>query len=498
MNFKKQLVLLVFTVGAIVPLSLFAQEKPHIYVKSIYSLPLTLDPIQMNDVASIAVGNLIYDGLLKFSPELELEGALAESWFTSKDGKVISFKLRDQAVFHSGISVTAEDVKASLTRAMSNKSKVKNLYSSIKDIKVKDDKNLDVILKKPFPPFLSVLAGSTAKILPKTLINNKSFFDKPIGSGAFTLENIDKQKKEISLNAFSSYYLGQPKIAKMLLKETTEEVAVQLAKVGELHDLSIWPLTENNDVFSLGQKISSPVASTWIIGINTTKPPFNDLKIRQLFKNQIPTEKFRIKFYPDAIKANGYIPNGLVGSDTDFSVSISNIKPPKTKVTIVIPKELSRTDEMKDFFETSMKQQGWNLEVKTMEWSQLMKGYANKSLQSFLVSMNMDYPDADFLLKNFESSNSDNFSGLKNKEIDSLLQQSREAQDRKEREQLYKKALSLIEESAVTVNLFYPRANYWISKCVQNLKPNMLSEVYIDYSKVTLDENCLAKKLVSK
>lgn len=101
-------------------------------------------------------------------------------------------------------------------------------------------------------------------------------------------------------------------------------------------------------------------------------------------------------------------------------------------------------------------------------------------------------------MKNFESSNSDNFSGLKNKEIDSLLQKSREAQDRKEREQLYKKALSLIEESAVTVNLFYPRANYWISKCVQNLKPNMLSEVYIDYSKVTLDENCLAKKLVSK
>lgn len=104
--------------------------------------------------------------------------------------------------------------------------------------------------------------------------------------------------------------------------------------------------------------------------------------------------------------------------------------------------------------------------------------------------------DADFLLKNFESDNSDNFSGLNNKELDELLRKSRSTQDRKIRESYYKKALKLTEESAVTVNLFHPRANYWVSKCVQNFKPNLLSDVYIDYTKISLSSDCQAKKVV--
>ena len=61
-----------------------------IYIKAVYSLPLSLDPVQMNDTASLVAGNLLYDGLLRFSPTLEIVGALAESWSTSADGKAIT------------------------------------------------------------------------------------------------------------------------------------------------------------------------------------------------------------------------------------------------------------------------------------------------------------------------------------------------------------------------------------------------------------------------
>jgi len=108
--------------------------------------------------------------------------------------------------------------------------------------------------------------------------------------------------------------------------------------------------------------------------------------------------------------------------------------------------------------------------------------------------MNMDYPDAEFLLKNFESTSPDNFSGLKNKKLDLLLKATRRQQDRKKREALYLKALKLTEESAVTINLFHPRANYWISNCVEGFEPNILSDVYIDYSKVSLKSDCGGEK----
>ena len=498
MIFGGRLLSIIVSIGFLIQLPSYAQNGSPTYVKAIYSLPISFDPIKMNDTASLVVGNLIYDGLLKFSPSLKIEGALAKSWSTSKDGKVLTFKLKPNIFFHSGESITAADVEASLKRALSNKSTVRKFYDSIKKIRALDDKTIEIELNYPFPPFLSVLAGATAKVLPKSKLTDPKFFVNPIGSGPFRFSSLDKNKKEIFLEAFPKYYSGKPKIDRMILKETTEGEALRLARIGEINDLANWPLTEEDSIFKIGQKISSPVASTWIIGLNTLQTPFNNLQVRQIFKSNIRVDEFRTRFYPDSIKANGYVPNGLPGSQVKADLEVTNVRPPKSKVTIVIPSELARAEEMKKMIEKAMTDKGWNIEVNLMAWNQLMDGYAKKSHQAFLVAMNMDYPDADFLLKNFESDNSDNFSGLKSKELDNLLKKSRATQDRKLREEYYKSALKLTEESAVTVNLFHPRANYWVSKCVQNFRPNILSDVYIDYAKVSLSFNCPSKKVVQR
>ncbi len=496
---KKYLCLLILTVVGLTPMA-FAQS----YVKSFYSLPLTLDPIKMNDTASLAVGNFIYDGLLKFSPKLELLPALAESWTTSSDGKKVTFKIRSNAVFHDGSSVTSDDVKNSLERALSSDSKVRKLYDCIEGasevsgsnklnslgIETPDKQTVIIRLKHPFPPFLSVLAGATAKILPKALLANKEFFTRPIGSGAFRYNEKLSEQKRIVLEAFNDYYSGSPKIREMILEEHSEAEALNLAKAGRVHDLANWPLTNTNEVFSFGKRITTPVAATWMIGLNTTKSPFDDIAIRQSFKAAINSEEFRQRFYPDAIPATGYVPFGLSGSGVVSPNEVNRSAVPKEKVTLVIPAELEKATEMKSFLERPLKVLGWKFEVQILPWNKLMEGYSKKTHQAFLVSMNMDYPDAEFLLRNFESNNPDNFSGLKNKKLDSLISQSRTLQDRKKREVVYREALELLDELSVTVNLFYPRANNWVAKCVQGFEPNILSDVYIDYSKVRLDETC--------
>lgn len=488
----------ILAIGFSILSSAYAQNSSPTYVKAIYSLPLSLDPIKMNDTASLAVGNLIYDGLLKFSPSLKIEGALAESWSTSKDGKTLTFRLKKNIFFHNGDPITASDAEFSLKRALSSESTVRKFYDSIKQIRSLDESTLAIELNFPFPPFLSVLAGATAKILPKNRASDSKFFSSPIGSGAFRFSGLDSKKKEINLVAFEKYHAGVPKLSQIILKETTETEAIELASKGVIHDLANWPLTESNSIFKLGQRISSPVASTWIIGINTLKAPFNKLATRQLFKTSIPADEFRKNFYPDSIKANGYVPNGLTGSQVKVDLKINGDRPPKEKIIIAIPRELARGQEMKEMIEKDMTSKGWKVEVNLMPWDQLMDGYIKKSHQAFLVAMNMDYPDADFLLKNFESDNRDNFSGLKNPNIDLLLKKSRATQDRKQRENFYKEALRLTEESAVTVNLFHPRANYWVSKCVQNFEPNILSDVYIDYNKVSISSDCSTNKVVQR
>lgn len=90
-----------------------------VYVKAIYSMPVSYDPIKMNDGASLAFSELVYEGLARFSEDFNAIPALAESWSTSPDGLVMTFKLNPKAKFHDGQKVTALDVKASLARAVS-------------------------------------------------------------------------------------------------------------------------------------------------------------------------------------------------------------------------------------------------------------------------------------------------------------------------------------------------------------------------------------------
>jgi peptide/nickel transport system substrate-binding protein len=360
-------------------------------------------------------------------------------------------------------------------------------------IKAIDSNTVEIKLKKSFPAFISILAGTTAKILPKKYKDNKNFFDSPIGSGPFRFVSKEMTNKTITLEAYDSYYQGRSKLDKFILLETSEDKATALAKTNEVHDLISWPLTPSNPIFQNGKRITSPLSATWIVGLNTKIPPFNSLSVRKAFRDSFDTEAFRKKFYPDAYQAFGYIPPGLSGYREKLEVEIKLVpaKSVKQKITIVIPQELSGANSMKLFIEHNLKEKGWNVEVLPMAWDKLMEGYSKKKHQAFLVSMNMDYPDAEFLIRNFESNNPDNFSGLSNKKLDALISSSRSETDKTKRSKLYQEAIKLLDDSSVTVNLFHPRANYWISNCIEGLTLNILSEVYIDYTKVSINETCI-------
>lgn len=477
------------------------------YVKAIYSLPRTLDPVQMNDTASLLVSNLIYDGLLRFTPDLRFEGALAESWRVDKSGKRYTFHLRMNAKFHDGTPITANAVVHSLTRALSPGSTVYKYYDCIvgaeavfagkakaaSGLQAESPHIVTVELKSPFPPFLSILAGATAKILPPAA-SNPEFFARPVGSGAFRLVEIKRGSSgygEVMLERFDGYAGIQPKVAKMVLRAVPENEAQALAKKGEVHDLANFPLSGGEDVFRVGKDANSPVAATWIIGFNTRMAPFNDLRVRKAFKAAVDAEAFRKAFYSDAIPASGYIPRGLPGHLDEVSKVGPRTKPAIRKpIMVAFPEVLAREKEMRAFLEKSLRDQGWNVSFVPMSWEKLMEGYDKKTLPAFLVSMNMDYPDTEFLIRNFESGNPDNFSGISDGKLDTLIREARATQDRIARTNLYQTIARRLEDLAVAVNLFHPRSHNWISPCVENFVPSILADYYIDYRAVEVDGSC--------
>ena len=88
-----------------------------------------------------------------FDPSV-IRGELAKSYTISPDGKLITIALRDNATWHDGSPVTAEDVKWSLDRAVSAKSLAPPQLSTgsltaVEQFKVVDPMTVTVTLDKP-------------------------------------------------------------------------------------------------------------------------------------------------------------------------------------------------------------------------------------------------------------------------------------------------------------------------------------------------------------
>ncbi|MEY8799085.1 ABC transporter substrate-binding protein [Leisingera sp. XS_AS12] len=119
---------------------------------------VSLDPYSYGDSYTINFLNHIYEGLVRFDRDLQIEPALAESW------EIISpttwrFSLRKGVKFHNGSDFTAEDVLASLTRVSDESSPLKGNLPAYKSATVVDDHTIDIELTGAYPLLLNDLTN---------------------------------------------------------------------------------------------------------------------------------------------------------------------------------------------------------------------------------------------------------------------------------------------------------------------------------------------------
>src|SRR6202011_6089449 len=75
-----------------------------------------IDPIRVNDSGSYQLIFQVAEFLCVTEPDLTLKPVLAQSWSHNSDGSVWTFKLRSGIKFHSGGTLNADDVVASIDR----------------------------------------------------------------------------------------------------------------------------------------------------------------------------------------------------------------------------------------------------------------------------------------------------------------------------------------------------------------------------------------------
>lgn len=183
--------------------------------------PRFINPLLELSDADRDLTYLVYSGLMRATASGDLIPDLAESYNISPDGLTYTFKIRDDAYFHDGQKVTADDIEYTITMAQNAnlRSPKKNSWVGVTVEKVSPSE-ITFNLKQPYSPFLE---NTTLGILPKHIWESATTDEftfspynniNPVGSGPYKISNIKKNSMGIpvryELKAFADYSLGEP------------------------------------------------------------------------------------------------------------------------------------------------------------------------------------------------------------------------------------------------------------------------------------------------
>ncbi len=188
--------------------------------EGIVGTPRFINPLISISDADRDMVNLIYSGLLKSTENAGLIPDLAEGYTISPDGKVYTFILRSDAVFHDDTPLTADDVVFTIERAQDPflKSSKRANWEGVTVEKISDHE-VRFTLKQPYAPFAE---NMTLGILPKHLWQDtdaetfsfSQYNTEPIGSGPFKIKSIHTNSSRVpvtyELAPFTDYTFGKP------------------------------------------------------------------------------------------------------------------------------------------------------------------------------------------------------------------------------------------------------------------------------------------------
>ncbi len=226
---------------------------------NVFRIPVTvtfasIDPALASETYSIDTALNSFEGLVSMGEDNRVHPCLAESWETSKDGKIYTFHLRANVKFHNGKTFAASDVKRSIERACSRELAAPlasdflddiagmpafhaGTAQQINGIQIVDPRTVRITLDAPRPYFLSKLACPVATIVDcdaiKDHIHIRSVAEMA-GTGPFKFESYVEGQR-FAQRAFDGYWGGRPKIDAIERPVMPDEMArINAFKRGEV------------------------------------------------------------------------------------------------------------------------------------------------------------------------------------------------------------------------------------------------------------------------
>jgi oligopeptide transport system substrate-binding protein len=299
--------------------------------------PQTLDPGLMTGLLEGRLAAALFEGLTSLDPETLIpRPGLATAWQVSDDGRTWTFFLRPDAVFSDGTPITAKTVRLSWLRNLHPKTA--SPYAEIlfplagaaefhrdeigaSEVKIAtpDQHTLVVTLRAPTPYFAELCAFPTFMPVPMHAIqkhgNAWASAENLIGNGPFSIDHLAPgQYLALRPNPryWDRYFVKAQQITYRFIENA--ETAHQLFQQGRLHWTPGVPLARVDDLKLNPDYYVSPFLGVYFYRFNTTKPPFDDPRVRQALHLAIDRETLcRDILRAGQLPATTFVPPGTSG-----------------------------------------------------------------------------------------------------------------------------------------------------------------------------------------
>lgn len=454
--------------------------------------------------AAGAIASNIFNKLLKYDKNLDLEGELAESWQISNNQKTITFKLKPNLKWSDGKPLTSADVFWTWQAVIDEKTRspYASDYQLVKKAETPDALTFSVTYDQAYAPALDSWAG--LQILPKHLLQDQdlhttAFARRPVGSSYYKLD-IWTNGENIKLSRNLSSVLGQAKIDKLVTRIIPDSSAQFLELMADnIDSMGLDPIKYARIIparLELKQKLAlyKELGNSYTyMGFNLKRKPYDDIRVRKAINYAIDKQEIIDGVYlglgidiaspykpgtrwsnPD-LKPHPYDPQkakallkeaGFTDSDGDGILERDG-KPFSFEILTNQNKEREKSAVL---IQRRLKEVGIQANVRAIEWASFISRFIKTGDFDVVIlgwGLGLDPDQFNIWHSSQQAPGQFNFIGYNNPNIDKLLEQGRTELNLDKRQKIYHEfAKVLLEDSPIV----YLSAGYGLSAIHKRVK----------------------------
>jgi oligopeptide transport system substrate-binding protein len=505
------------TLAAQVPAGTALAEKQEL-VRNNGSEPSSLDPHKVESDVEFNIISDLFDGLVSVSPAGEIQPRLAAKW-DNKDNTVWTFHLRPGVTWSDGTAITAQDIVWSWQRLVSPATaspyasypgnmhivNAQDIAQGKKTpdtlgVKALDDATLEVTLSQPNAAFLPMLAHPSLVPIDKVLVSRfGEKWTKPehmVTSGAYKLSRWVVNERIVAERNPRYWDNAATVINKVTYLPISSEAAdVNRYKAGEIDIVFTLPINQFTQLKkTMGEQLNvSPQLATYYYEFNTTRPPFNDPRVRLALNMALDKD-----IIAEKVLGQGQRPAWLISQPDIGGVKLHNpdyASWPRDKRIAEAKKLLSEAGYNDShplvfnlLYNTSESHQrvaiaassmwkknlGVEAKLQNQEWKTMLDTMHTHNFDAVRYAWIADYDDAATFLNNFRTGDSENTSQYSNPAYDEALRNAAKAPDVATRGKFYQQAEDLLGKDVPAVPVYHYVRTHLVKPWVGGFTPDKL------------------------